>query len=439
LAADALAAYWRPHLARNSKDIPGLYDLAHDEKMKPVAQRISLILLKNYAHVQEANLKLMLHAATRNATAAEFLAVAHNVLTNPAPLNDENRTLWYAAAFVLNEDKFKAQLADHIRGREEQAARLLSFVCPSLGSKDDIQYGLSPATVVSLISMTGPIFHPQDLGGSGWLGLHSRGEAATSVRSLIYRLGKGHVTHEAAEALVQLHDDPGLAAWRSDIAYVLADQARLRRELAFKYPSVVQVIETINQGRPANAADLQALVNSHLCAIGAELRDGPTDGWKAMWNVDSYGRPTEPRPENDCRDRLLELLRPRLFTVGVAAEPEGHYAEDKRADIKAITGSINLPVEIKRHYHVDLWTAPHKQLKKLYGRDPGTAGRGIYLVLWFGIEVALIPRLPAGSTQIQTPFQLEEALLQTLQYADRELIEIIVIDCAPPGTRSGGR
>jgi hypothetical protein len=150
-----------------------------------------------------------------------------------------------------------------------------------------------------------------------------------------------------------------------------------------------------------------------------------------MWNVDSYGRPTEPRPENDCRDRLLDLLRPRLLPVGVAPEPEGHYAEDKRADIKAITGSINLPVEIKRHYHTDLWTAPREQLKKLYARDPGTAGRGIYLVLWFGIEVAPVPKPPAGSTNMQTPSQLEEALLQTLQYSDRESIEIIVIDCAP--------
>ncbi len=289
---------------------------------------------------------------------------------------------------------------------------------------------MSLAALVSLIAITGPIFQPHDLGGSGWLGLHSRGEAATSVRSLIYRLEKD-LTHEAAEALVQLHDDPGLAAWRGDIAFVLANQTRQRRELVFKYPSIVQVIETINKGRPANAVDLQALVSSHLYALRAELRDGPTDGWKAMWNVDSYGRPTKPRPENDCRDRLLEHLRPRLCTVEVVAEPEGHYAEDKRADIKAIIGSLNLPVEIKRHYHADLWTAPVEQLKKLYARDPGTAGRGIYLVLWFGIKVAPVPTPPAGGTQTQTPSELEVALLQTLPNSDRESIEIVVIDCAP--------
>ncbi len=159
--------------------------------------------------------------------------------------------------------------------------------------------------------------------------------AASSIRSLIHRLAK-ELTHDASHALAALQDDPSLTAWRPEIAYVLADQARQRRELVFKYPTVTQVIETLNQGRPANPADLQALVSSYLHAISEELRNGPTDGWKGMWNVDGYGKPTQPRPENICRDYLLELLRPRLSPVGVAPEPEGQYAEDKRADIKAI-------------------------------------------------------------------------------------------------------
>ncbi|MEO8047653.1 MAG: hypothetical protein ABI684_10235 [Nitrospirota bacterium] len=431
LAVEALAAYWYPHLARQSAHIPGLHQLAHAEIMNPVAGRVSPTLLKEFPNGIEASLELLLHAATRYAEHAELLALARQVLTGPAPLNDENRTLWYAAAIVLSPDEFKNQLADHIRGREEQAARLLTFICPSLGVTRNFQYPLSLAALVSLIAITGPIFQPQNLGGSGWLGLHSRGEAATSVRALIYRLEKD-LTSEATEALVQLHDDPGLAAWRGDIAFVLANQARQRRELVFKYSTVTQVIETLNQGRPANPADLQALVSSYLHAISEELRNGPTDGWKGMWNVDGYGKPTQPRPENICRDYLLELLRPRLLPVSVAPESEGQYAEAKRADIKAIIGSINLPVEIKRHFHPDIWTAPRDQLKKLYARDPGTAGRGIYLVFWFGIDAGSVPVRTTPGPEIDTPDQLAAALLDTLQRSEREALEIIVIDCAPP-------
>jgi hypothetical protein len=432
LTAEALIAYWRPHLAKDSKNIPGLYDLAHKEMMKPVAQRVSLILLKDYPNAHEDNLELLLHAAIRNGNRSELLSHAHQVLTHQTPLTDENKTLWYAAAFVLDHESVRSRLAEHVRDTADQAARVLSFLCPSLGIKSDIPYPLPLAALASLIAMLGPIFHPRDLSGSGWLAIRGPETAASSIQSLIHRLAK-ELTYEASRALAELRDDPGLTAWRPEIAYVLADQARQHRELVFKYPTVAQVIETLNQGRPANPADLQALVSANLHAISKELRNGPTDGWKGMWNVDSYGKPTQPRPENICRDYLLELLRPRLLPVGVAPEPEGQYAEDKRADIKAIIGSINLPVEIKRHFHLDIWTAPRDQLKKLYTRDPGAAGRGIYLVFWFGIDAGSVPTRPTGGSEIQTPVQLEAALLDALQPPERELLEIIVIDCAPHG------
>jgi len=429
LAAESLLAYWRPLLATGSKSIPGLYDLAHKEKMGPVAHRVSLALLKSYPNCQEDSLEQLLHAAVRNGDQAEVLSYALQILTDKTPLTDKNRTLWYATAFVLDHQSVENQIAEHVRGREDHAAHLLNFLAPSLGIQSDFSYPLTRAALESLIALMGSIFHPSILRGSGWLGIHSREQAATSVRSLIHRLGR-ELTHEAALALSDLHHDPHLVAWQDEIAQVMADQSRQRRELAFTYPTVSQVIQTLNQGRPANAADLQAVVSSHLYAVGAELRHGPTDGWKAMWNVDRYGKASQPRPENNCRDRLLELLRPRLFTIGVAAEPEGHYTEDKRADIKAITGPFNLPVEIKRHLHPDVWTAPRDQLQKLYARDPGTAGRGIYLVFWFGTEVGPVPNLPKGTAKIQTASQLEAALLDIFQPYERELLEIIVIDCA---------
>ena len=54
--------------------------------------------------------------------------------------------------------------------------------------------------------------------------------------------------------------------------------------MLFKHPAVVQVIETLNQGRPASAADLQALVDSHLHALSVrnyemdQLMDGKVCG-----------------------------------------------------------------------------------------------------------------------------------------------------------------
>ena len=51
---------------------------------------------------------------------------------------------------------------------------------------------------------------------------------------------------------------------------------------------------------------------------------------------------------------LLSDLRTRLPT-GVDAQPEGPYARDKRADIRVACGDFEVPVEIKKNRHRDLW------------------------------------------------------------------------------------
>lgn len=225
---------------------------------------------------------------------------------------------------------------------------------------------------------------------------------------------------------------PTLAGWADYLTNAQMDHLRHRREQTFQYPSLEQVVHTLSHGRPANAADLQALLCDHLRLLAEEFRHGPTDGYKMFWNVDQYGRPVNPIPENDCRDRLLEHLRPRVMPLGVAPESEGHYADDNRADIKALAGRLNIPVEIKRHYHTELWTAPLQQFKQLYVRDPGTEDRGIYLVLWFGNVYKPVPVPPAGITRPQTAAQLEQALHQAIPEREHRLLNIIVIDCSKP-------
>lgn len=251
------------------------------------------------------------------------------------------------------------------------------------------------------------------------------------IHQLIHAV-QNDASHELTQALLSLSKDPDLVAWHDQIALAMANQTRHRRETQFRYPIIAQVLRTLAGGRPANAADLQAAMLEHLRVLGSELSHGSTDGYKAFWNVDSHGRPTKPRPEDDCRDRLLERLRPSLVSMEVNGEPEGHYADDKRSDIKALCGNLNLPVEIKQHYHKDLWTAPTEQLGKLYVRDPGTQGRGIYLVFWFGTNVKPVPKPPEGISRPLTPTDLENALRGVIPDDDRLLIEVIVVDVARP-------
>jgi hypothetical protein len=120
------------------------------------------------------------------------------------------------------------------------------------------------------------------------------------------------------------------------------------------------------------------------------------------------------------------------MSIGISAEIEGHYARDNRADLKIVYRSMNLPVEMKRHYHRDVWTAPKKQLKQKYSIDPGAGGFGIYLVFWFGeAERRRLPTPPGGRVRPTTAHEMEQALREVYSGEEWRDLEFICIDCSP--------
>jgi hypothetical protein len=172
-------------------------------------------------------------------------------------------------------------------------------------------------------------------------------------------------------------------------------------------------------------------VSEHLRELASEIRHGNTDQYKQFWNVDGHARPTNARPEDACRDTLLERLKDRLRPLGIEAIPEGHYADDKRADIRvshtAPKLSMAIPIEVKRDSHPDLWTAMSDQLIDLYTREPESKGRGIFLAFWFGGDGMPMP--PTGSKPTSAA-ELEAQLLAIRPPDKRELISVCVVDCA---------
>ena len=171
----------------------------------------------------------------------------------------------------------------------------------------------------------------------------------------------------------------------------------------------------------------------HLSEIARTIRDGNTSDWKQYWNVDHHSRPQNPRPEDACRDALLSDLRSRLMRLGIDIQPEGRYANDKRADIRVSYAAFNVPVEIKRSCHRNLWSAIRSQLIARYTVDPQTAGHGIYLVLWFGDTEGCRPTPPEAGSPTMSSLELEDRLTSTLSADERRKIGIRVIDVSIPG------
>ena len=245
----------------------------------------------------------------------------------------------------------------------------------------------------------------------------------------------------AGVALKELTEDSGLASWRHIVEPKYNEWRIARRVAEYKVPSVREVQETLSGGSPANPGDFVALLVNKLEELASKIRHGNTDDWKQYWNVDHYGRAKEEdhRPEDPCRDALLSDLRQRLVP-GVDAQPEGHYADDKRADIRVAYGDWAIPIEIKKNNHPQLWSAIKKQLIAKYTRDPMSSGFGIYVVLWFGAEhTRVVP--PCGHhPKPDAPEELKRCLEEELTDEQRQMIRVVVIDvsCPNPSRRPAG-
>lgn len=251
---------------------------------------------------------------------------------------------------------------------------------------------------------------------------------AEEVRGFIDLLG-GRPSEAAARELARLVALPELAPWENRLRHATQIQRIARRKAEFSPPSISEVCRTLANLQPANAADLAALAYDHLRDLARKIRDGSTNDYRQYWDCDTQHKPVRPKLENDCRDTLLSDLAERLGRLGVDAIKECYYAEDKRADIRVSFGGatgFNVPIEIKKDSHADLWRAMHEQLIERYTRDPGADGFGIYLVFWFGGRN--MPLYEGGKPRSAS--ELEECLRNTLTPREQYCIRVCVVDCA---------
>jgi hypothetical protein len=105
---------------------------------------------------------------------------------------------------------------------------------------------------------------------------------------------------------------------------------------------------------------------------------------------------------------------------------------EKRCDIVVLQAAIRLlPIEVKHHYHAELWTAWRTQLDHLYASDARARGIGIYCVLWSGeVDGRRMPTPPPGIDRA-SGVELRDALTSLIPADERNRLRIIVVDISP--------
>lgn len=435
MVADILIRTARARLRSGADISHDLHGLAHSPDHAALARLVSLRLLSaipvRCTERQLQSLHHLLQAACLHCESEPFRRLAEKKLSSRS-MNMGQRVYWLAAGLLTWQGPYVDELESYVAGKERRVRRLAEFIARTYERPREAIRHLDVPAVAALIRVIGASCRQQALdrearvgGSETWVT-----NAAHRISALIDALAS-IPSDTASRTLADLTADESLDSWRSRLTDAAYRQNAIRREANFRHRDSERVIAVLKNGKPANAADLAALTLSHLREIGQTIRTGNTSDWRQYWNMESPTKPTVPKHEDICRDALLSDLRYRLELVGIDAQPEGRYADDKRSDIRVSFGGYNIPVEIKKSCHRELWSAIRTQLIAKYARDPGAYDHGIYLVFWFGDTVSCRPT-PGEGVPPRNADELEQGLRGTLSAEEQLKISICVIDVSMP-------
>ncbi len=404
--------------------INNLRELAHDPEHAQVAKRAVMPLLRAFPTRCKVNqiqaLNSLILAAVQHSEKKAFQELIEWKLSLKR-MNVAQRVHWLVAGAIVSPREFHERLNEFVEDREGRIRHLTTFFF-SQGSLQPSIPELDDKVMELVIRLVGRYFQPGQF-EEGW-GVQPAMEASRLVNDLIQRLSASPTSY-AREALDSLCFDPTLERWHEVLSQARDSQRVIRRDAGYRHPSIEQVCQTLNDGTPANVADLAALLVGRFEEIGSRINTNNANYWRPYWNEDENQKRTTPKHENSCRDALLYDLR--LYFPN--AEPEIQYVNNTRADIRVSYGGFQVPVEIKKASNSHLWEGLRDQLIAKYTREPATGGYGIYLVFWFDEKPT--PPQRSGTTP-SSPQEVKEQLKAKLSREEKSKIAVCVIDVSRP-------
>ena len=426
LVADVLVQFATAAIHNGKDYFSGMYELAHRLNHAGVARHASMALLSIFPLCCESQqlktLDHLLWSAIQHADRHSLQVLIEGKLSCNS-MHTVQRVHWLAAAVVVASDTHLQSWETLVSGDDDLVRETAAFFNPGERLNFLVDH-LEAPTLQTIIALMGRTFQPLELDGFVTPAM----EASDQIQRLIHRLSVVKSV-DASRSFNHLLADEALSSWRFHLEQARERQLIALREASYKHPDILRVRQTLNNGAPASADDLAALLVDRLEELARRVRTSNTDDWRQYWNEGNYGRPKNPKIEDHCRDALLSDLR-FLLPAGVDAQPEGQYANDRRSDIRVSYETFNVPVEIKRDRHPELWSSIHDQLIAKYTTDPSTDGNGIYLVFWFGD--GNVQSSPSGPRPSNPP-ELKEWLEAPLTKDERRSISVLVVDVSSAG------
>lgn len=411
-----------PSLKNRQQHVHGLYAVVRGEAHLDIKIRLVKEWLQLYPEMATGVEAEMIDLL---ADAAEYPALAGLACARAARgyTDDEHRRNWLAVALLTNFEESVKVLGD-----VESSERSLLWHLRHRVRGERRQDGPVPNVPVELLMWMVKQFRwlwPRVARPIGvTTGDTNPWDACDFILALIHRL-EVNSSPEAAHALEELAagSEDG---YTLDLRHAADRQRQARREIGFPGVTLDRLKDVVEARPPKTTDDLIAVVRFALKRLQLELRGSDTDTVVKYWTDEG-----QPRNEDRCTDLLIEDIMRLLPPYGIGRTPQADMPNSKRADILFTIGTAALPVECKGQWNPKLWSAAGDQLDDFYLRDWRSQDRGIYLVFWFGPNVAPSSRLqgpPAGHLRPTTPEQLGDQLIESLSAERRGRIAVEVID-----------
>jgi hypothetical protein len=411
--AQALKLQIEPQVVAGHEHVSGLHQAAHDAERRKAFAPTAYEWLKSGRALHIIVESQLIDIVLKQTPALEAIALVRQRL-NDASLSTAQRNLWLAAAFAVDfstwrNELYKAAAADK---------NFLWTLRARAGEDSWGPQGLAAEQLHFIVAAFALLWPPIEAPSSG-SGDTNPWDATRYINNAITKLGTDP-SEAAAAALDQLSAIPGLE-YRDLVMHIKAQQQKTRRDSIYMPATTTEIAAVLQGGLPTRLEDLKAYVMDHLDTLQVYLRGSDVD------TRDMFYDGGEPLTENSCRNRLIDLLRPRV-NEAILLMPETQMPANKRVDIDVIHGCIGLPIEIKGQWHDKLWEAPVGQLDERYTRDWRADGYGVFVVLWFGDGTRKKLTAPPTGTSPTTPAELQAMLEATLPLERRSKIAVFVLD-----------
>lgn len=418
LFESALRLWIEPQLEKRRSNVDQLDSLMHGDLADPAAADLAEQWLTAYPDMALEPEATMIDRLIESRRYEALKGIANSRLSGK--LTDERRRNWDSASFVGDFDAQRARLSL----AAAQDPKLLWSIRRRAfhGRNRPTSTSFNLDQLVWIFSSFRGVHPVSGRPENGWTGSENPWDATDFLVSLANRLA-AMTSVSALEAMRNLRDAPE-DSYTATLRVLFAEQRRKVTEEVYRPPTLSQVRAIVEARPPETVVDLQATLLELLGQVQRRIVGDPADPWQGFFQKQGM-----PFNEERCRDHLLTMLSPR--PEGIELAPEGHLANDNRADISATLNGMRMPVEIKGQWHKDVWHAADTQLDRLYASDYAAERRGIYLVLWFGSNAppSKQPRSSGkGKRRPTTATELKMGLVSRSRAALEGRVEVVVLE-----------